>query len=93
MLTVMPKPFVRVAAVISFFTNNKKRIPSGILSFYLWIWDSKGRSERSEGKKVSGGHFLVRGRIPAHLTAPRRGVGKCAIGSHPAWNEHPRYLT
>ncbi len=36
--------------------------------------NSKGRPDRREGKKVSGGHFLGRGRIPAPLTAPRKGV-------------------
>ena len=39
--------------------RNETEAFASVFSFLGWIkWDSKGRPERSEGKKVSGGHFL-----------------------------------
>ena len=58
------------------YTNNSKESPPlwGGLSLLMGEGDLKGRPERSEGKKVSGGHFLVRGKIPRFPVAVRRTV-------------------
>ena len=37
---------------------------------------SKGRPDQRKGKKVSGGHFFVRGRIHSLINAPGTGVGR-----------------
>ena len=51
-----------------------------------WImdWIRKGGLSEAKAKNMQVACFLARGRIPAHLTAPRRGVDKCATDLHPA---------
>ena len=59
--------------------------------------DSKGRPDRREGKKVSSGHFFVRGRIHSLMNAPGTGVGRRLSNaaqkqnkSAPRWRSHRR---
>ncbi len=48
----------------------KEEAPSGVSSFCLCRKDSKGRPERSESKKVSGGHFFSPWESPSASDAP-----------------------